>query len=685
MTERMKLLAAGLALLFVSLACGLGGGESDADASESGDASPTTAAPTTAPTEAISAIPFEAVVQIIAAYYDEGGELQYGWTGSGTIVSKDGLILTNAHVVLSDEFYQVDELIVALTISQDQEPEPTYYAEVLQADEPLDIAVIRLTSTLDGSPMALDQLPVVPLGDSDDLSLGDAVTILGYPGIGGQNITLTSGQVSGFTAEPGRDDPRAFIKTDATIAGGNSGGLAADEEGYLIGIPTQLGYGGDDQFVDCRVLVDTNRDGNVNDLDNCVPTGGFINALRPIKLALPLIEAAGRGEVSIERFEQPVESVAVPISGETLFFDDFSDAGNSLVEEYVDEKWAQYNEEGVYYFEVYSNAFTAYDYYLEIYDNVVVEADVLFFHPATDGGTALLCRVQEGGDDFYSLEVTEDGYYAIYKRENSEWVALVEYTPSDYIAQNAAEVMHVTAVCDGSFLSLSVDGRLLAEVSDSSFSQGYVGISAAAFENPDLGVAFDNFQVSRPQSEIASDGEIVIADDFETPGTEYDTAEYANRYVGGEQLIEVRTDAYTAWNSYVGDIANSVSSVDVRFVEPAVDGEAALICRLTDNTEFYLFTISADGYYTIELYDGSNFVPLLEWQYSDYVLENVAGAFTMSILCDGDNLALAMNDEILGTVKDSSLTSGAAAVAAGTFTTPGVIVAFDNYEVRLLD
>ena len=74
-------------------------------------------------------------------------------------------------------------------------------------------------------------LPAIELGDSDSLNLGDRISIFGYPGIGGETVTYTSGNVSGFGGEPGVRESRAWIKTDATIAGGNSGGTAGDAAG----------------------------------------------------------------------------------------------------------------------------------------------------------------------------------------------------------------------------------------------------------------------------------------------------------------------------------------------------------------------------------------------------------------------------------------------------------------------
>ncbi|MFO3796683.1 MAG: S1C family serine protease, partial [Anaerolineales bacterium] len=192
-------------------------------------------------------------VVLIVAITEENGEEQIAWYGSGTIISPNGLILTNAHVVLPDSETQIKDLAIFVTLAPEKSPELRYYAEVLQADVRLDLAVLRIVADAQHQPIDPDTLylPYVRLGDSDLLQLGDPIVILGYPGIGGTTITLTKGEVSGFTAEEGID-ARAFIKTSATIAGGNSGGLAANSRGQLIGIPTRLGSGTEGEVVDCR-------------------------------------------------------------------------------------------------------------------------------------------------------------------------------------------------------------------------------------------------------------------------------------------------------------------------------------------------------------------------------------------------------------------------------------------------
>jgi S1-C subfamily serine protease len=244
--------------------------------------------PTPTPTPA--GIPYQAVVKITS--YTTRGNINR--TGSGTIISPDGMILTNAHIVEPERSnVEIGEIIVSMTISPEEPPLDSYYAEVVRSDPDVNLAILRLVSDMGEQPVDASSLnlPYIPLGDSDLIQIGDPLTIMGYPLIGGQTITLVRGDVSGFTSE-GRYGSHAFIKTSASITSGASGGPAVDENGLLVAISTQLGYGGNDEIVDCRVLVDTNMDGRVNQNDTCIPVGGFINALRPINLSLYLIEAA---------------------------------------------------------------------------------------------------------------------------------------------------------------------------------------------------------------------------------------------------------------------------------------------------------------------------------------------------------------------------------------------------------
>ena len=228
-------------------------------------------------------------------------------SGSGTLVSTDGMILTNAHVVTPDAVCNFESLGIAMTSDAGRPPDLLYRGELLAIDAELDLAVITVGRPLDEGVTGLPGFPAIALGDSDEVHIGDSLRIFGYPEIGGETITFTNGSVSGFTAQAGIGD-RALIKTDATIAGGNSGGAAVDATGLLIGIPTKARASESGPAVDCRPLADTNADGQVDERDNCVPIGGFLNGLRPINLAKDLIaQASAASPQALEPVREDVE------------------------------------------------------------------------------------------------------------------------------------------------------------------------------------------------------------------------------------------------------------------------------------------------------------------------------------------------------------------------------------------
>src|SRR6266481_5616751 len=135
--------------------------------------------------------------------------------GSGVIISEDGYILTNNHVVDG-----ADEIKVALA-----DDKTVYDAKVIGTDPQTDIAVIKVDAK---------KLPAIAITDSDLLEVGDTVLAIGNPFGVGQTVT------TGIVSAKGRGgmgivDYEDFIQTDASINPGNSGGALVDVEGRLVG------------------------------------------------------------------------------------------------------------------------------------------------------------------------------------------------------------------------------------------------------------------------------------------------------------------------------------------------------------------------------------------------------------------------------------------------------------------
>ncbi len=148
-------------------------------------------------------------------------------SGSGVIISDNGFIVTNNHVVA-----QADEITVTLSNKK------TYKAKVVGSDPAYDLAVIRIEATA---------LPYLVYGNSDDVKIGQWVLAIGYP----LNLetTVTAGIISAKARSLGLNRDRdgkaanaidSYIQTDAAVNSGNSGGALVNTEGKLIGINSAI-------------------------------------------------------------------------------------------------------------------------------------------------------------------------------------------------------------------------------------------------------------------------------------------------------------------------------------------------------------------------------------------------------------------------------------------------------------
>ncbi len=150
-------------------------------------------------------------------------ERQQNSLGSGVIVSPNGIIVTNTHVIKGG-----GQTEIKVVLSDKRE----FDAKVILQDEKTDIAVLRIEGG-DG------KFPTLEFEDSDSLEVGDMVLAIGNPFGVGQ--TVTQGIVSALArTEIGQSDAQVFIQTDAAINPGNSGGALVDMAGRLVGINTAI-------------------------------------------------------------------------------------------------------------------------------------------------------------------------------------------------------------------------------------------------------------------------------------------------------------------------------------------------------------------------------------------------------------------------------------------------------------
>jgi hypothetical protein len=244
----------------------------------------------------------KAVPLLVTLVQKEGKILGIAAFGSGTTVTARGHILTANHVIsfhhaLPEGITVVPDMYVFLTPENNADPVPicTFNPGHMPHDAELDIAMVMCEHDLKGNPWdpASMRWPTVTLGDPASMTQGDDIWIFGYPGAGQDprkkssdtfllpTMNVSAGKFTGVINE--QDTPTAhhisWVKTDAEISGGNSGGCTTDDEGNYLGSPNEV-------HTDVR---DThNGDGG---------TVGHVGFIRPTNLFKPYADLAAKGWV----------------------------------------------------------------------------------------------------------------------------------------------------------------------------------------------------------------------------------------------------------------------------------------------------------------------------------------------------------------------------------------------------
>ncbi|MBA3394618.1 MAG: trypsin-like peptidase domain-containing protein, partial [Deltaproteobacteria bacterium] len=182
---------------------------------------------------------FDSTVMVVVADLVDG-RLRARGGGSGVIVGADGSILTNYHVIHDKDGRLHDVFVIGRFSTLDRAPQLQCAGRPSRSklQRELDLALIKCDLDLDGrtwQPATGGIWATLPEVKTADVKMGQRVWVLGYPDAGGGGLTLSEGAVEGWTGQDGTSG-NDFLKTDASITHGNSGGPVIDDSGRLVGI-----------------------------------------------------------------------------------------------------------------------------------------------------------------------------------------------------------------------------------------------------------------------------------------------------------------------------------------------------------------------------------------------------------------------------------------------------------------
>lgn len=128
-----------------------------------------------------------------------------------------------------------------------------------------------------------------------------------------------------------------------------------------------------------------------------------------------------------------------------------------------------------------------------------IEVDAVLLEGPANDNFGIICRFQDNSN-FYAFVISHDGYFGIFKVVDGTIVVGTENSNLEYsdAIRQGGVVNHIAATCQDDILSLTVNDTLLAQIQDSSFDEGRVGLIASAYSDPGVKVLFDNLQVFQP-------------------------------------------------------------------------------------------------------------------------------------------------------------------------------------------
>ncbi|MCS7222019.1 MAG: hypothetical protein RML36_05725 [Anaerolineae bacterium] len=334
------------------------------------------------------------------------------------------------------------------------------------------------------------------------------------------------------------------------------------------------------------------------------------------------------------------------------------------------------------------------DFYLEI--------DVTHIAGPVNSEFGVIFRYVDS-DNFYLYAISGLGTYSLWKMEDNQWQPLIDWTESDAIRTGEAATNHLGLLAEGSRIALLVNDVALAEIEDNTFASGNLALAVGTFEEVGVEVAFDNLDLwdlklaverAPTPTPIPEPLDVTVQKikkanptwtaDFRRDDGRWNTQsddEIARFYEQGAYHISVQPENTIAWGRGKVELSDFYLEVETAHVAGPLDNEFGVLFRYVDGGNFYLFSISSDGYYRLQKLVNDEWEVIIEWTPSDAIETGEGSVNRLGVLAQGSRIGLLVNDVVLDEIEDDTFTTGNLALAAGTLDEGGVEIAFDNLKV----
>lgn len=188
-----------------------------------------------------------------------------------------------------------------------------------------------------------------------------------------------------------------------------------------------------------------------------------------------------------------------------------------------------------------------------------------------------------------------------------------------------------------------------------------------------------------PIAGASGNGAVLYRQTFDKASSDFDEDETDNatyKFVDGVYSVSAKKPNLIVWQKIKGDYGNAAISLDTTINGPS-ESAAGLLFRYQDDKNFYLFTVTGDGRYGLDMYKDDKLTTLIDW--TELSAINAAGELnSLRVETVGDKIRLYANDKLLDEISDDTFKRGKTAIALNTFDDPKLTVAFDNLIIRSL-